>query len=88
MILISVLLAGVAVAVIAALGTEAGAWLPWRSMAASAACLIAVAGVAGIWPAIAGTALASGLAAAVLAAMLVMAATWCAGPDLRRALAR
>jgi putative peptidoglycan lipid II flippase len=88
MILINVLLAGVAVAVIAALGAEAGGWLPWRSMAVSLACLIVVAGVAGTWPAVAGITVATGLAAAVLAAALVMAATWWGSPDLRRALAR
>jgi putative peptidoglycan lipid II flippase len=88
MILINVLLAGVAVAVIAALGPEAGGWLPWRSMAASFACLAAVAGVAGTWPAVAGITVVAGLVAAVLAAALVMAATWWGSPDLRRALAR
>jgi putative peptidoglycan lipid II flippase len=88
MILINALLAAVAMAVIGALGREAVGWLPWRSMAVSLACLIALAAVAAHWMPIAGMAVANGLAAAVAAAGLVMAATWWASADLRRALAR
>ena len=88
MIVINVLLAGVAVAVIGALGVEARSWLPWRSMAVSLACLILVAGAAGSMPVFTRMALVTGLAAAVLAAATVLAATWWGSPDLRRALAR
>jgi putative peptidoglycan lipid II flippase len=88
MILINVLLAGVAVVVIAALGPDAGGWLPWRSMAASLGGLVAVAVVARTWPAVADMAVPTGLAAAVVAAVWVIAATWWSSADLGRALAR
>ena len=78
-----------AVAAIAAsaLGSQLRAWLPWRSMLISLACLVVLAGLAahvpvgswGLWP---------GLAAAVLAGLFVMAATWWGSADLRAALAR
>jgi putative peptidoglycan lipid II flippase len=88
MILINALLVAVAVAVIAALGRDIRAWLPWRSMAVSLACLILLAAAAGNWLAPASMQVATGLAAAAVAAVLVMAATWWGSADLRRALAR
>jgi putative peptidoglycan lipid II flippase len=88
MILINALLAAVAVAVIAALGRDGRAWLPWRSMAVSLACLIILAAAAGNWLALSSMQVATGLAAAALAAVLVMAASWWGSADLRRALAR
>jgi hypothetical protein len=88
MALINILLAGVAAAVVAALGTEAWAWLPWRSMAMSLACLIIIALLAVAWTSITTGAGAAALLAAGIAAALVMAATWCGSADLRRALAR
>jgi putative peptidoglycan lipid II flippase len=88
MVLLNVLLCGVAVAVVTALGAEARGWLPWRSMTVSLACLVVLAAAAGNWFSAAGLAVATGLAAAIGAAALVMAATWWGSPDLRRALAR
>jgi putative peptidoglycan lipid II flippase len=88
MILINALLTAVAAAVIAALGAEAGDWLPWRSMAVSFASLVAVAGVAGTWPALGGLRSATGVAAALRAAAVVVGLTTWGSADLRRALAR
>jgi putative peptidoglycan lipid II flippase len=88
MALINILLAGVAAAVVAALGTEAWAWLPWRSMATSLACLVVIALLAAAWTSITTGRGAAALLAAGIAAALVMAATWCGSADLRRALAR
>jgi putative peptidoglycan lipid II flippase len=89
MVLLNVLLGGVAVTVVLALGRkEMGAWLPWRSMAISLACLLVLAGLAtqawlpgatGLW---------LGLGAAAIAGLVVMAATWWGSADLRAALAR
>ena len=88
MLLLDVLLALVALAVLSALGAEAQAWLPWRSMAISLGCLLLVAGFSagawppgswGLWPA---------LATAALAGLLVVLATWWGSVDLRSALAR
>jgi peptidoglycan biosynthesis protein MviN/MurJ (putative lipid II flippase) len=88
MVLLNFLLGAVAVAVIVALGPQALAWLPWRSMAISFACLLALAGLAmqawlpsspGLW---------LGLAVAGLAGLAVMGATWWGSADLRAALAR
>jgi peptidoglycan biosynthesis protein MviN/MurJ (putative lipid II flippase) len=88
MVLLNVLLGCVAAVVVIALGQHARAWLPWRSMAISLACLLALAGVAtqawlpsspGLW---------LGLALAGLAGLAVMGATWWGSSDLRAALAR
>lgn len=85
MIVLNLLLAAVAMAMVAALGSQVWAWLPWRSMVLSSLCLmvVAVLGWAG-----APTGLAPGLAAAFLAALAVMGATWWGSADLRAALAR
>jgi peptidoglycan biosynthesis protein MviN/MurJ (putative lipid II flippase) len=88
MVMLNVLLAGVAVSSVLALGPQAVAWLPWRSMAISLVCLLALAGLAtqawlpaspGLW---------LGLALAGLAGLAVMGATWWGSADLREALAR
>lgn len=89
MVLLNVLLGAVAVVVVVALGRqEVIAWLPWRSMAISLACLLVLAGLAtqawlpdaaGLW---------LGLAVAGVAGLAVMAATWWGSADLRAALAR
>lgn len=84
MSLLNVLFALVAVATVAALGAEVRSWLPWRAMAISLAGLVVVAVVTpaaawGLW---------AGLAAAAVAGLLVMAATWWGSIDLRSALAR
>jgi len=88
MIVLNLLLATVALAVVAALGSQAFAWLPWRSMAISLGGLLVVAGLmsqpwsapaSGLW---------AGLALAALAGLGVMALTWWASSDLRAALAR
>jgi peptidoglycan biosynthesis protein MviN/MurJ (putative lipid II flippase) len=86
--LLNLLLAFVALVVVAALGPQARAWLPWRSMAISFACLLALAGLATqSWlPSPAGLWLA--LAIAALAGLAVMGATWWGSADLRAALAR
>jgi len=88
MILLDVLLGGVAAAVVLALGPQARAWLPWRSMAISSACLLAVAGLASQVGFAEAPALGLGLAAAGLAGLVVMGATWWGSADLRAALAR
>jgi putative peptidoglycan lipid II flippase len=87
MVLLNFLQGAVAIAVFAALGSSARSWLPWRSMAISLMCLLALAGVAaralpsslGLW---------TGLALAGSAGIVVVAATWWGSADLRRALAR
>ena len=81
-------LAGVSVAVMAALGKQSLSWIPWRSIAASAASLGAIA----ILVTVAGPGLPAapwaGLLAAACAGLLVLGATWWGGSDLRVALAR
>jgi putative peptidoglycan lipid II flippase len=87
MLLLNLLQGGVAIAAVAALGSGARSWLPWRSMAISLVCLLLLAGVAaralppslGLW---------AGLAAAGFAGLLVIVATWWGSADLRGALAR
>ena len=87
MLLLNLLQGGVAIAALAALGSGARSWLPWRSMAISLLCLLLLAGVAaralppslGLW---------TGLVAAALAGLLVVVATWWGSADLRGALAR
>jgi putative peptidoglycan lipid II flippase len=87
MLLLNVLFCAVAFTVIVALGSEVRNWLPWRAMAISLACLLALALLATQgWPASWGAGPA--LAAACLAGALVMAATWWGSADLRAALAR
>ena len=82
---LNVLLAAVAIAMVWALGPQARAWLPWRSMALSLAALLAVAATAWIGvPA----GLVTGLIAAAVAGAVVVGATWCGSADLRAALAR
>ncbi len=87
MTLLNLLFAGVAVAVVAALGPQGLAWLPWRSMALSLAVLLAVSGLAAQAP-VASTGLAIGLLSAAAAGLAVMGVTWWGSSDLRAALAR
>jgi peptidoglycan biosynthesis protein MviN/MurJ (putative lipid II flippase) len=87
MLLLNLLQGGVAIAAVAALGSGARSWLPWRSMVISLLCLLLLAGLAaqalppslGLW---------TGLVAAALAGVLVIVATWWGSADLRGALAR
>jgi putative peptidoglycan lipid II flippase len=88
MILLNVLLGAVALVLIVAAVPHAGAWLPWRSMAISFACLLAFAGLAAQPWLPSSTGLGLGLAVAGLAAAAVMGATWWGSADLRAALAR
>lgn len=84
MSLLNVLFGLVAIATIAALGKQVRSWLPWRAMAISLGGLIAIAAISfgvpfvalGPW---------TGLAAAVVAGVLVLAATWWGSVDLRSA---
>jgi len=85
MIVLNLLLAAVAIAMVAALGSQVRAWLPWRAMALSSLCLVVVAGLA--WAG-APAGLPAGLGAAALAGLMVMGATWWGSADLRAALAR
>jgi putative peptidoglycan lipid II flippase len=87
MMALNTLQLAVAAMAASALGAQLRAWLPWRSMLISLVCLVVLAVLAaqvpvaswGLWP---------GLAAAVLAGLFVMAATWWGSADLRAALAR
>jgi putative peptidoglycan lipid II flippase len=87
MLLLNLLQGGVAIAAVAALGSGARSWLPWRSMMISLLCLLLLAGLAaqalppslGLW---------AGLLGAAFAGLLVIAATWWGSADLRGALAR
>ena len=87
MLLLNVLFAGVAAAVVAALGRGKQDWFPWRSMAISIACLVLAAVARQALPQ-ASWEIGTGLAAACLAGTLVMAATWWGSADFRAALAR
>jgi peptidoglycan biosynthesis protein MviN/MurJ (putative lipid II flippase) len=85
--LLNLLLGAVAVGVLRAVGPQLREWMPWRAMAISFACLVAVA-VAGLlvpWPAMP---LWSSLAIAVLAALAVMALACWGSEEMRAALAR
>ncbi len=85
--LLNALFCVVAIATIAALGAQVRSWLPWRAMAISLAGLAVVAAISfgassaalGLW---------TGLAAAAVAGLLVLGATWWGSSDLRCALAR
>jgi putative peptidoglycan lipid II flippase len=88
MAMLNLLFAGVAVAVLAALGRNLLQWLPWRALAAGFAALGA-SGWAGTqvatlpsWP------VPAQLAVAVGAAAFVLAVSFCASADLRQALRR
>lgn len=86
--LLNVLFGLVAVATVAALGAQVRSWLPWRAMAISLGGLAVIAVInLGVTPA-AAWGLWTGLAAATVAGLLVMAATWWGSIDLRSALAR
>lgn len=85
--LLNVLFGLVAIATIAALGAQVRSWLPWRAMGISLGGLAVIAAISfgassaalGLWP---------GLAAAAVAGVLVLGATWWGSIDLRSALAR
>jgi putative peptidoglycan lipid II flippase len=87
MVMLDFLFAGVALALVAGLGKQARAWMPWRSMAIAAGALLLLAAISGplslgslgVW---------AGLAAAAAAGLGVMLVTWCGSADLRAALAR
>jgi hypothetical protein len=85
MAMLNMLQLAVAGIVLVSLGAQARAGLPWRAMAASLLCLLALAGLASQW---AVPNFGAGLLIASLGALFVMAATWWASPDLRVALAR
>lgn len=87
MVCLNALQCAVAAIVMASLGASARTWLPWQSMAISLACLLALAGLAAQLPA-PSWGLPAGVALAGLAAVFVMAVTWCGSADLRQALAR
>jgi peptidoglycan biosynthesis protein MviN/MurJ (putative lipid II flippase) len=87
MAILNFLQASVALIVLAALGAQARDWLPWRAMAISLLCLLALAGLAFQIPLPAWNPW-TGLAIAGLGGSLVMAATWWGSADLRAALAR
>jgi hypothetical protein len=76
----------IAFAVLWALGPGLRTWLPWRACAASGACLLALqlAVLVGGGPG----SFALQWVLAVLAAVAIVAVTWCASTDLRSALAR
>ena len=86
MIVLNFLQAGVAAIVLAAIGSQARSWLPWRTMAISCLSLLVLAGLAARLPLPGG--LWAGLVLGALAGALVLAATWWGSADLRAALAR
>jgi putative peptidoglycan lipid II flippase len=89
MITLNALLAAVAVVLTVALGPLGRRWLPWRVMALSLACLLAVAALAWrVGPAMASLGFWPGLVAAGFAGLLVMGSSWCGSADLRAALTR
>ncbi len=88
MVMLNLLLGLVALVVVAAIGPQARAWLPWWTMGVSLACLLGIAALmsqmaigalVGVWP---------GVVLAVVAALGVLAVTWWASGELRSALAR
>lgn len=87
MVMLNALQFGVAGMLLAVLGANLRAWLPWRAMSLSLLCLLAVAALAsqahvpssGMWV---------GLGVAGVAGALVVAVTWWGSADLRAALAR
>lgn len=88
MVLLNVLLGVVAVVAVAAMGREAFGWLPWRSMAISLACLLAIAALAMPLALGQATNVWLGLLLAGLSGLLVVGATWWGSGDMRSALAR
>jgi len=86
MLLLDVIFAGIALALLRALGSQVREWMPWRSMVLPLLCVLAAAAAAhastwdwGRW---------WGLFIAVLVAMAVIALAWWRSADLREALAR
>jgi putative peptidoglycan lipid II flippase len=88
MLVLDALFAIVAVASVAALGREVSSWLPWRAMAISLGGLLVTAAIAFGASSAAALSLWTGLAAAAVAGLFVVAATWWGSVDLRAALAR
>jgi putative peptidoglycan lipid II flippase len=88
MLVLNVLLSLVAIAVITALGPQARGWMPWRAMAAPAACLLVVAVIISRVCDVSSAGLVPALILAAVAALLVMGAAWWSSSDLRMALAR
>ena len=88
MSLLNVLFGLVAIATIAALGAQVRSWLPWRAMAISLGGLVTIAAISFGAPSAASLGLWTGLAAAAVAGLLVLGATWWGSTDLRSALAR
>jgi putative peptidoglycan lipid II flippase len=86
MLVLDAVLAGVAVACVAALGQGARQWLPWRAMLAPLAVLLALWGLRALWPGISVAGIPVGLGLAACASVLVLASGWLASGDLRRAL--
>jgi len=87
--LLNGVLAGVALAVLPAMGRDALRWMPWRAMAVASAVLLAVGLLAASGlPAAVAPGAAGGLACAVLAAALVLGASWAGSSELRQALRR
>jgi putative peptidoglycan lipid II flippase len=89
MAVLNVVLAGVAVVALLALGREARGWLPWQGALAPLGVLLALAAIlrSGGFP-ISTLSTLTGLVAAGSAAIAVVATGWLAGPDLRAALRR
>lgn len=88
MMLLNLLFAGVALAVLGALGPSVRAWLPVRAMAAPVAALAVAAAVSIVLPPPAALGMAGGLAAAAAAAALVGLAAWQGSSEVRQALRR
>ncbi len=86
MVVMNVLLSGVALVCIAALGRDVARWVPWKAMAVSLACLLGAAAVSRLLSLT--PSLVAGLASALIAAVLVAVVTWLSSADLRAALAR
>ena len=76
----------IAVVVLAALGPGLRTWLPWRALAAASASLLAVQALLAVAGHPAGAV--TQWAGAIVAASVVLAATWLASADLRSSLAR
>jgi hypothetical protein len=88
MLALNLAMAGVAVACLVALGRQAVSWLSWRTVMVPAGVLLLLQGLRAQGLLALGQGVHAGLAAAMVAAILVIGAAWLASVDVRAALRR